>query len=77
MAARFLEAPVGTSSTMRLYITPTANTARGILDLLRVYGLPIVIEIDEQGTYIDITLPDYWSEDRQRVFNEAISRATL
>jgi hypothetical protein len=62
---------------MRLYIIPSTKGGRGVVDFLRLYGLPTVIETDNDGAYIDLTLPDYWSEVRQRTFNEAIARMNV
>ena len=61
---------------MRLYITPNTRQERDVLDVMRLYGLQAVILTDAQGTYVDLTPPDYWSKSRKRRFKEAIKRAT-
>ena len=60
---------------MRLYITPNTRQERDVLDMMRLYGLPTVVETDDRGTYVDITPPEYWIELRKRAFKVAIDRA--
>ena len=61
---------------MRLYVTPETKQERDVLDVMRLYGLPLVIETDELGTYVDLTPPPYWSGRRKQMFNAAIDKAT-
>src|SRR5262249_39613618 len=63
------------SQSMRFYFDRRGAEEAEIALIVRVYGLPVVIQKDEQGSYFHVTLPADWPGSRVETFERAIEVA--
>jgi|GEM_PF-7006714 len=47
------------------------------LDFLKLWGLPSTSGTDKQGTFFDVTPPDYWLGERRKTFVKALERVKV
>jgi hypothetical protein len=67
-------APYTAGGPMRLYVKPKTQAYDSAVAILRLYGLHSVLQEDEQGTYFDMTPPEFWKKRRKLVFQRAVER---
>jgi hypothetical protein len=73
--ARATKSPPGFGAVVsdRFYVNPKSKTHDAASAHLRLYGLNLDLKQDADGTYFDVTPPDYWTKKRKEQFEAGLN----